>query len=104
MVPLHICARRGDRATLDLLLAANTLTTIKTKDGLTALDIAKSKGFEDIYARLMRQRSSIPTMQINRRLNGSVPAAQDTAAATTSSHARSAGAQSFSNHFSMKVN
>jgi len=69
LAPLHICAKRGDHISLDHLLAANTNTTIKTRDGQTALDIAKSKGYEDIYGMLMRQRRSIPTIQMQRRVS-----------------------------------
>ena len=69
MAALHICSKRGDNISLDLLLAANTNPTLKTRDGQTALDIAKTKGFEDIYSRLMRQRRSVPTIQLQRRPN-----------------------------------
>ena len=57
--PIHICARRGDTNSLDLLLDANTNTLLKTKNGQTALDIAKEKGHEGIYSRIMRQRSTL---------------------------------------------
>ena len=69
MAPLHICTRRGDNVSLDLLLAANTNTTVKSRDGHTALDIAKTKGYEDVYSRLMRQRRSISTIQLQRKPN-----------------------------------
>lgn len=69
MAPLHICTRRGDNVSLDLLLAANTNTTLKSRDGHTALDIAKTKGYEDVYSRLMRQRRSISTIQLQRKPN-----------------------------------
>ncbi len=69
MAPLHICTRRGDNISLDLLLAANTNTTLKSRDGHTALDIAKTKGYEDVYSRLMRQRRSISTIQLQRKPN-----------------------------------
>lgn len=65
LAPIHICARRGDLDCLDLLLNANTSTTLTTKDGMTALDIAKSKGHEAIYSRLMQQRSLRPTNRSN---------------------------------------
>jgi hypothetical protein len=57
--PIHITARRGDANSLDLLLDANTNTLVKTRNGQTALDIAKEKGHETIYSRIMRQRSSL---------------------------------------------
>lgn len=59
MAPIHVAAARGDADTLDRLLEANTITTLKTRDGLTALDIAKAKGHESIYSRLMRSRKPI---------------------------------------------
>ena len=60
LAPVHICAKRGDSQTLDALLEANTNPSLKTRDGQTALDIAKAKGHEMIYSRLMRQRSTLP--------------------------------------------
>lgn len=57
LAPIHVCAKRGDGSSLDVLLdSASTITTVKTKNGQTALDIAKEKGYEQIYSRLMRQR------------------------------------------------
>ena len=41
--PIHICSRRGDSKSLDILLDANTSINLKTRDGQTALDIAKAK-------------------------------------------------------------
>src|SRR4051812_14263017 len=43
--PLHICARRGDLNSLELLLEqSNSIDrSLKTKRGQTALDIAKEK-------------------------------------------------------------
>jgi len=66
--PLHLCAKRGDRVSIDHLLSANTNTTLTTPDGQTALDIAKSKDYGDIYGILMRQRRPIPTIQMQRRV------------------------------------
>ncbi len=60
LAAVHICAKRGDSQTLDALLEANTNPSLKTRDGQTALDIAKAKGHEMIYSRLMRQRSTLP--------------------------------------------
>ncbi len=73
MNPLHICARRGDAATLEVLMsagAANLSTMAKNKEGQTALDIAKAKGYDNVYAILMRQRRGLPpqpTRQANPR-------------------------------------
>mmetsp|Transcript_7461 Transcript_7461/g.16600 ORF Transcript_7461/g.16600 Transcript_7461/m.16600 type:complete len:423 (-) Transcript_7461:526-1794(-) len=59
LAPLHICTKRGDAASVDALLNASTSTTLRTKEGQTALDIARAKGYESIYARLMGKRSTI---------------------------------------------
>jgi len=59
LTPLHVCTRRGDVDSVNILLNANTNTSARTKDGQTALDIAQAKGYETIYARLMRKRSGI---------------------------------------------
>lgn len=58
LTPLHICTRRGDVEGVNALLDACISTAAKTADGLTALDIAKNKGYESIYARLMESRIS----------------------------------------------
>ena len=57
LTPLHIATRRGDAESVNILLNANTSTTLTTKDGQTALDIARAKGFESIYTRLMEKRN-----------------------------------------------
>lgn len=57
--PLHVCTRRGDAESVNILLNANVNTLARTKEGQTALDIAQVKGYETIYARLMRKRSGI---------------------------------------------
>jgi hypothetical protein len=44
---------------VNILLNANVNTLARTKEGQTALDIAQVKGYETIYARLMRKRSGI---------------------------------------------
>jgi hypothetical protein len=59
LAPLHICTKRGDAGSVDALLNASTSTTLRTKEGQTALDIARAKGYENIYARLMGKRSTI---------------------------------------------
>ena len=59
LAPLHIATRRGDAESVNTLLNANTSTTIRTKDGQTALDIARAKGYESIYARLMEKRNGV---------------------------------------------
>ncbi|KAJ1403711.1 ankyrin repeat-containing domain protein, partial [Ochromonadaceae sp. CCMP2298] len=48
LAPLHICTKRGDAASVDALLNASTSTTLRTKEGQTALDIARAKGYESI--------------------------------------------------------
>lgn len=63
LAPVHVAARRGDTNTLSVLIEANAITTARTKDGHTALDIAKMKGYEDIYARLMQTRSLAAAIQ-----------------------------------------
>jgi hypothetical protein len=57
--PLHIATRRGDASSVELLLNANTDRSARTRDGQTALDIARAKGYENIYARLMEKRTGI---------------------------------------------
>lgn len=57
--PLHVSTRRGDAESVNVLLNANTSTTARTKEGQTALDIARAKGYESIYARLMEKRSGV---------------------------------------------
>ena len=59
LTPLHVCTRRGDAESVNILLNANINTSARTKEGQTALDIAQAKGYETIYARLMRKRSGI---------------------------------------------
>lgn len=59
LTPLHVCTRRGDAESVNILLNANVNTLARTKEGQTALDIAQVKGYETIYARLMRKRSGI---------------------------------------------
>lgn len=50
--PVEICCKAGDHATLNVLLSANPVLSHTTKDGKTAYDIAKERGFEDICQRL----------------------------------------------------
>jgi hypothetical protein len=58
---LHICAERNDVLTLNVLLDAGVSIKGKTRNGLTAFDIAKSKHHDNICDRLMRStRSFIP--------------------------------------------
>jgi hypothetical protein len=71
LAPIHVCAKRGDVQTLDALLEANTTTSLKTRDGSTALDIAKSKGHENIYSRLMRVRNALPQVVPQVPISGS---------------------------------
>lgn len=59
LTPLHVCTKRGDSSTLNALLEGNTNTTITTSDGHTALDIAKAKGYTDIYSVLMGYRGRL---------------------------------------------
>jgi len=59
--PLHICCRKGDFNMLNILLQSNPSTSLKTKDGKTALDIAKDKGYEDIYNRLLQHTQFMST-------------------------------------------
>lgn len=59
LTPLHVCTRRGDAESVNILLNANINTSARTKEGQTALDIAQVKGYDMIYARLMRKRSGI---------------------------------------------
>jgi hypothetical protein len=61
--PLHVCARRGDYDSLIALLDCPfTSISVATRDGLTALDIAKGKNFTDIKSALMgiRTRQQLP--------------------------------------------
>lgn len=62
--PLHVSTRRGDAESVNVLLNANTSTIARTKEGQTALDIARAKGYESIYARLMEKRSGIVRPQL----------------------------------------
>ena len=50
--PVEICCKAGDHATLNVILSANPVLAHTTKDGKTAYDIAKERGFEDICQRL----------------------------------------------------
>jgi hypothetical protein len=59
--PLHLCTRRGDYASVSVLIDANSNMTARTKDGQTAMDIAKAKGHNDIQLLLMNKRSLRPT-------------------------------------------
>lgn len=64
LAPIHVCAKRGDGSSMDVLLdSASTVTAAKTKNGQSALDIAKEKGYEQIYSRLMRQRRPLSRQQ-----------------------------------------
>lgn len=49
---LHVCCLRGDCKALNVLLQSRPSLTLRTKDGKTALEIAETKGFEDVCARL----------------------------------------------------
>lgn len=51
---LHVCADKNDITTLNVLLDAGTSIKKKTRDGLTAYDIAKQKHYDVICDRLMR--------------------------------------------------
>jgi hypothetical protein len=70
--PLHICARRGDLESLNLLLDANASIILKTKSGQTATDIAQSKGYEDLYARLMQTRQQLPVIRVVDNINNNL--------------------------------
>mmetsp|Transcript_22280 Transcript_22280/g.41418 ORF Transcript_22280/g.41418 Transcript_22280/m.41418 type:complete len:335 (-) Transcript_22280:1926-2930(-) len=52
MSPLHVCCSRGDYKALNVLLQSRPSLTQRTLDGKTALEIAETKGFEDICSRL----------------------------------------------------
>jgi ankyrin repeat protein len=52
LTPLHVCCTRGDYKALNVLLQSRPSLTQRTKDGKTALEIAETKGFEDICSRL----------------------------------------------------
>ena len=52
LTPLHICCNRGDYKALNILLQSRPSLTTRTVGGKTALEIAESKGFEDICSRL----------------------------------------------------
>lgn len=52
MSSLHICCSRGDYKALNVLLQSRPSLTQRTKEGKTALEIAETKGFEDICSRL----------------------------------------------------
>lgn len=52
LTPLHICCSGGDYKTLNVLLQARPSLTARTSSGKTALEIAETKGFEDICSRL----------------------------------------------------
>lgn len=52
MTALHICCQRGDYKALNILLQANPALAKRTESGKTALEIAESKGFDDICSRL----------------------------------------------------
>lgn len=66
---LHISAKRGDYDCLSALLDCNASTSIKTNEGQTAIDIATSKGNEDIYNRLMNHRPLLQLHPGNNSLN-----------------------------------
>lgn len=57
--PVHICTRRGDNESLFALLEANCNTASTNSEGQTALDIAKLKGYTDIYSALMGNRARL---------------------------------------------
>jgi hypothetical protein len=57
--PIHICTRRGDNESLIALLEANCNIAATNNEGQTALDIAKLKGFTDIYSALMGNRARL---------------------------------------------
>mmetsp|Transcript_15981 Transcript_15981/g.15342 ORF Transcript_15981/g.15342 Transcript_15981/m.15342 type:complete len:419 (+) Transcript_15981:261-1517(+) len=62
---LHICAEKNDILTLNVLLDAGVSIKGKTRSGLTAFDIAKSKHHDNICDHLMRStRTFIPSHTI----------------------------------------
>jgi ankyrin repeat protein len=52
--PLHGAAERGDAELVDALLAAGADPTVTHDGGLTAADIAESKGHAELATRLRR--------------------------------------------------
>lgn len=80
MTPLHIAARRGDNEMINLLLdSKNTAINLKTSDGKTAWDIAKSKGYTTICDSIAKsmasrgQRAPIYTTASNTNNNNNAP-------------------------------
>lgn len=59
LYPIHVCVQRGDYEMLNVILESNVNTIMKTRDGYTALDIARMKGYDDICSRLIQPRRSI---------------------------------------------
>lgn len=59
MGPIHICSSRGDLDMLNLILEANANVSLRTRNGLTAVDIAKEYGQDAIYGRLMQPRRNL---------------------------------------------
>lgn len=60
---IHICVKRNDIKGLDILLQqSNIIIDLKTKDGLTALDIAKQKKYNEIIHRLNAFSIELPQL------------------------------------------
>jgi ankyrin repeat protein len=58
LTPVHICCSKGDYSTLNILLSANPILSMTTKDGKLALDIAEEHGYQDICNRIMHHIST----------------------------------------------
>jgi hypothetical protein len=66
---MHVASRRGDYETVNILLQANASIISRNKDGMTALEIAKSKGFDEIYERILQQKNGHKSHPANSGFN-----------------------------------
>ena len=55
---LQIAARNGDTKLVDVLLDAGANSSLRNESGLTAADIARQRGFEDIVKRIAAASSA----------------------------------------------
>jgi ankyrin repeat protein len=55
LTALHIVTMNRDINCIKLILSASPVMSIRTIDGLTAYDIARMKGFDDIFSKLVQE-------------------------------------------------
>lgn len=55
LTALHIATMSLNIDIMKLVLSANPIMSIRTKDGLTAYDIARNKGFDEVFLKLVQE-------------------------------------------------